>query len=87
MRMTDDIATCMYHTGIDPYTEGEVHVAKGLRDRKVQRALMQFFKPENYFTCPKLKETGHAPKSLGLADAHSPRAIRNARKDKVLHLM
>src|SRR5207248_7327691 len=24
-------------------------VAKGLRDRKMQRALMQFFKPENYF--------------------------------------
>ncbi len=44
-----DIATCMFHTGIDPFTGGEVHVAKGLRDRKMQRALMQFFKPENYF--------------------------------------
>jgi hypothetical protein len=28
----------------------EVYVAKALRDRKVRRALMQFFKPENYFT-------------------------------------
>jgi uncharacterized radical SAM protein YgiQ len=44
-----DIATCMFHTGIDPFTGEEVHVAKGLRDRKLQRALMQFFKPENYF--------------------------------------
>ena len=26
-----------------------MHVAKHLRDRKLQRALMQFFKPENYF--------------------------------------
>ena len=26
-----------------------VHVARHLRDRKLQRALMQFFKPENYF--------------------------------------
>ena len=44
-----DIATCMFHTGIDPITGEEVYVAKGLRDRKMQRALMQFFKPENYF--------------------------------------
>jgi len=27
-----------------------VYVAKGLRDRKMQRDLMQFFKPENWFT-------------------------------------
>jgi hypothetical protein len=44
-----DIATCMYHTGLDPFTKEEVYVAKNLRDRKMQRALMQFFKPENYF--------------------------------------
>ena len=44
-----DIATCMFYTGIDPFTGEEVYVAKGLRDRKMQRALMQFFKPENYF--------------------------------------
>jgi uncharacterized radical SAM protein YgiQ len=44
-----DIATCMYHTGIDPFTGQEVYVAKHLRDRKLQRALLQFFKPENYF--------------------------------------
>lgn len=44
-----DIAACMYHTGLDPMTKKPVHVAKYLRDRKLQRALMQFFKPENYF--------------------------------------
>jgi uncharacterized radical SAM protein YgiQ len=44
-----DIATAIYYTGIDPFTGEEVYVAKGLRDRKMQRALMQFFKPENYF--------------------------------------
>jgi radical SAM superfamily enzyme YgiQ (UPF0313 family) len=44
-----DIATAIYFTGIDPFTGEEVYVAKGLRDRKMQRALMQFFKPENYF--------------------------------------
>jgi hypothetical protein len=28
MRMTNDIATCMYHTGIDPFTGQEVIVSK-----------------------------------------------------------
>jgi uncharacterized radical SAM protein YgiQ len=45
-----DIATCMYYTGIDPMTGEEVHVDRHLKDRKMQRALLQFFKPENYFT-------------------------------------
>jgi hypothetical protein len=45
-----DIATCMYYTGLDPFTKQQVYVAKGLRDRKMQRALMQFFKPENWLT-------------------------------------
>jgi uncharacterized radical SAM protein YgiQ len=44
-----DVATAMYYTGVDPFTKRPVHVAKHLRDRKLQRALMQFFKPENYF--------------------------------------
>jgi uncharacterized radical SAM protein YgiQ len=44
-----DIATCMYHTGLDPFTGEAVFIAKHLRDRKLQRALLQFFKPENYF--------------------------------------
>jgi hypothetical protein len=45
-----DIATCLFHTGIDPFTKKPVTGKKGLKDRKMQRALMQFFKPENYFT-------------------------------------
>ena len=44
-----DIAACMYHTGLDPMTKQPVKVTKGLRDRRMQRALLQFFKPENYF--------------------------------------
>jgi hypothetical protein len=40
----------MYYTGIDRFTNKPVQVTRGLRDRKMQRALMQFFKPENWFT-------------------------------------
>ncbi len=44
-----DVATAMYYTGLDPFTKKKVYVAQHLSDRKLQRALMQFFKPENYF--------------------------------------
>jgi uncharacterized radical SAM protein YgiQ len=44
-----DIAACMYHTGLDPFSKKPVAVAQHMRDRKLQRALLQFFKPENYF--------------------------------------
>jgi radical SAM superfamily enzyme YgiQ (UPF0313 family) len=44
-----DIATCMYYTGFDPFTGEPVYVAQHLRDRKLQRALLQYFRPENYF--------------------------------------
>jgi len=43
-----DIATCMYHTGLDPMTMKPVETVRKVKDRAVQRALMQFFKPENW---------------------------------------
>src|SRR5438874_9736976 len=49
VQMAPDIATALYYTGIDPFTKKPVHVAKNMRDRKMQPALMQFFKPENWF--------------------------------------
>src|SRR4051794_16763466 len=49
VQMAPDIATCTDYTGIDPFTR-EVYVARNLRDRKLQRALMPFFKLENWFT-------------------------------------
>jgi hypothetical protein len=48
--MASDIATALYYTGIEPFTKKEAHVAKGLRDSKVQRALMQILKPKTWFT-------------------------------------
>ena len=48
-----DIATCMYYAGLDPMTMKPVETVTKLKDREVQRALMQFFKPENYFVVRK----------------------------------
>jgi hypothetical protein len=46
----EDVATALFHPGIDLFTKQEVYVARVVKDRKTQRALMQFFKPANYFT-------------------------------------
>jgi hypothetical protein len=39
----------MWYTGIDPISKQPVKMQRNLKDRQYQRALMQFFKPENYF--------------------------------------
>jgi uncharacterized radical SAM protein YgiQ len=39
-------ATCMYYTGVNPFTMEKVHVPRG-REKKVQRALLHYRDPEN----------------------------------------
>ncbi len=41
------LATCMYYTELDPLTMKPVYVAKNIEDKKMQRALIHFHKPEN----------------------------------------
>jgi uncharacterized radical SAM protein YgiQ len=79
-----DIATCMYHTGLDPFTGEEVYVAKHLRDRKLQRALLQFFKPANYFEVRKALLAAGRSDLIGpgcdcLIPAQPPKAALQAR--------
>ena len=53
------MATCMYYTGLDPMTMKPVYVAKDLEEKKMQRALMHYNKPENRGTVVKaLKKAG-----------------------------
>ena len=40
-------STCMYFSGFDPFSGKEVYVAKSTEERKMQRALMQYWLPEN----------------------------------------
>lgn len=44
------LATCMYYTETDPFTMEHVYVAKNMKEKKMQRALMHYNKPENYDT-------------------------------------
>lgn len=41
------ISTCMFYTGLDPYTLKPVYVPKTASEKAEQRALLQYFKPEN----------------------------------------
>jgi uncharacterized radical SAM protein YgiQ len=82
-----DIAACMYHTGIDPMTKRPVYVAQHLRDRKLQRALLQFFKPENYFDVRKALEQAGRQDLIGggcdcLIPAQPPREALQSRRAK-----
>ncbi len=82
-----DIATSMYYTGLDPRTLEPVSVATKMRERRFQRALLQFFKPENYF------EVRQALMAAGRADligdgcealipSHPPRQALEARRQR-----
>lgn len=42
------LSTCMYYTETDPFTEEKIHVPKSIEEKRMQRALLHFNKPENY---------------------------------------
>lgn len=42
------ISTCIYYTGLDPRTMQNVYVPKSVKEKAMQRALLQYRKPENY---------------------------------------
>ena len=42
------ISTCMYYTGFDPRTMEKVYVPVSLKEKQMQRALIQYRNPENY---------------------------------------
>ena len=42
------MSTCMYYTGVDPRTMEPVYVARDPHEKAMQRALIQYRKPENW---------------------------------------
>jgi uncharacterized radical SAM protein YgiQ len=76
-----DVATCMYYTGLDPETMQPVESAKGAKDRGVQRALLQYWKPENYVEVKRALERVGRTDLIGdgaecLIPARAPRVRR-----------
>ena len=82
-----DVATAMYYTGKDPMTGAEMPIAKKMQDRKMQRALLQFFKPENYFEVREALIRAGRRDLIGrgcdcLIPPEPPRAAIEARRDR-----
>ena len=68
------------------FTKQEVYIARHLRDRKLQRALLQFFKPENYFEVRKALEQAGRQDLIGggcdcLIPSQPPKEALKARRD------
>ena len=72
------ISTCMYYTGLDPITMKPVYVAKSYHEKAMQRALLQWKRPDKRkLVIEALKEAGredligYGPKCLVRPDAPS----------------
>lgn len=70
-------STVMYYTGINPFTGEQVHVATG-REKQLQRALLQFNRPENAALVREALRAanrtdliGYGPDALVRPDPHS----------------
>lgn len=42
------VSTCMFYTGIDPFTMKSVYVPRQAHEKALQRALLQYFNPKNH---------------------------------------
>ncbi len=81
------VSTCMFYTGLDPYTLKEVYAAKDPHDKALQRALLQSYNPKNK---PLVEEAlkkakrfdliGNGEKCLIKGKAQPMSAGRNGRK-------
>ena len=89
------VSTCMFYTGLDPNTMEPVYVPRTPAQKAEQRALLQYFKPENRAAVlAALKKAGRydligtGPKCLIAPDRNTPqnkkpkKTIRNVHKKK-----
>jgi uncharacterized radical SAM protein YgiQ len=42
------LSTCMFYTGLDPRTMEKVYIPRSAKEKAMQRALLQYRRPENY---------------------------------------
>ena len=67
MGMAGDVATCMHHTGLDPFTKQEGYVACQLRERETQRAAQYkpaLAQPRQYRQIRRTLPTGYSRTTL-----------------------
>lgn len=59
------LSTCMFYTGLDPYTMQPVYVAKTAAEKQQQRILLQYYKPENRAAVAKALLAAGRPDLIG----------------------
>ena len=59
------ISTCMFYTGLDPYTMEPVYVAKTPHEKALQRALLQYYDPKNRELCEEALRKAHRQDLIG----------------------
>ena len=69
------VSTCMYYTGLDPFTLKPVHVPRG-HEKRIQRALMQYRDPKNR---PLVEEGYRIAGKTGAGSTPGPRNPSSAR--------
>ena len=76
------ISTCMFYTGLDPRTMKPVYVPRDLKEKQMQRALIQYRNPENYETVKRaLKKAGRGDLiGFGAQCLIPPRKIHDYKK-------
>jgi len=59
------ISTIMYYTGVDPATMENVYVPANPHEKAMQRALIQYRNPKNYYLVAEALETAHRTDLIG----------------------
>lgn len=62
------ISTCMYYTGVDPRNMEKVYVPRNPHEKAMQRALIQYRKPENYDLVKEALIKGHREDLIGFSE-------------------
>lgn len=62
------LSTCMYYTQVDPRTMKKIYVATSPHEKALQRALMQFSKPNNYELVREALEVANRKDLIGNAE-------------------
>jgi uncharacterized radical SAM protein YgiQ len=59
------LSTCMWYTGLDPMTGEKVYSAKSYEEKRMQRALMQYWLPKNHEIVRKALHLAHREDLIG----------------------
>jgi len=76
------ISTCMYYTEIDPFTMKHIYVPKTPHEKAMQRALLQWRKPENRRLIMQALHETHREDLVGFGPKCLLRPERSFNKDK-----